>query len=243
MITVFIRTIIMYIFLIAAIRLTGKRQIGELQVSELVVTFMLSELAVSPITDSGESILYAVIPIITLLSIEVIFSFLQTKSPAFRKILVGKPVMIIAHGELSLYNLKKNRLDIEELLGELRINGIFDISDVEYALLEENGKLSVLTKASATPITPDVLELTVHEQGFSHVLIADGEFIPHALSAVDLTEDKVLKFLKKQHLNISDVFLLTLNDIGGVTVFRSDGNGNELLRCSRYVFNKGDRAQ
>ena len=177
MATVLIRTASIYLILIMAMRLTGKRQIGELQIAELVVTFMLSELAVYPITDKNASLAHAVLPIILLLSLEVIFSFIQTKSRTARKLFSGGPTVIISQGRLCIEELAKNRLDLEELLGELRLKDIFDISEVEYAILEENGKLSVFLKAPKRPATVEELGVIPIDAGISHPIIIDGKII------------------------------------------------------------------
>ena len=218
MLTTFIRTLIMYFSLIVAVRLTGKRQIGELQVSELVVTFMLSELAVLPITDKSLPLSFAVIPIVLLLSLEVIISFIQTKSIAFRKFFSGGPTVLIEKGKLKAEELAKNRIDLEELLGELRQKGAFNISDVEYAFLEENGKLSVLPKAESAPLTPAQLAFPVVEAGCSHAVIVDGKINDTALSSANMTAKHAEKLLSSEKLTVADVFLMTADDAGNVFI-------------------------
>jgi len=231
MITVFFRTLIIYLITIIAMRLTGKRQIGELQVTELVVTFILSELAVYPITDNNVPLLHVVIPIISLLSLEVIFTFIQTKSPRFRKLFNGKPTVIISHGKLCPGELANNRVDISELLGELRLKGVFNVNDVEYAVLEENGKLSVLTKASESALTPSQLGFTVKEHGLSHPIVVDGILVPHSLELVNKSHIWFENFLSDHSFTIKNIFLMTLDDCGEADVFvRADGSKNDLVR-------------
>ena len=222
MITLFIRTLIIYLVLVAAIRLTGKRQIGELQISELVVTFMLSELAVFPITDKNIPMLHSVIPIVLLLSLEIVFSFVQTKSRVFRNIFSGKPTVIVRRGKLLPEALAGNRLDIEELMGELRLKGVFDISDVEYALLEENGKLSVLPKADSSAITPASLGFKVTERGIAHQVISDGCVSDEELSAASKDRSWLTRILEGAGTVESDVFLMTVNDAGDISIYISD---------------------
>ena len=231
MITVFFRTLIIYLTTIIAMRLTGKRQIGEMQVTELVVTFMLSELAVYPITDKNVPLMHAVIPIISLLSLEVIFTFIQTKSPRFRKLFNGKPTVIISHGKICPGELANNRVDISELLGELRLNGVFNINDVEYAILEENGKLSVLTKASESAITPSQLGFVVKEHGLSHPIVVDGVLVPNSLDLMNKSHVWFENFLSEHSFNINNIFLMTLDDCGEADVFvREDGDKSNLVR-------------
>lgn len=236
MITVFFRTIIIYLITITAIRLTGKRQIGELQITELVVTFMLSELAVYPITDKNVPLIHAIVPIISLLSIEVIFTFIQTKSPKFRKLFNGKPTVIISHGKICPGELANNRVDISELLGELRLKGVFNINDVEYAILEENGKLSVLTKSSESAITPSQLGIPVTEHGISHPIVVDGVFIPGSLRFANKSDAWFENFLTEHTLKQQNIFLMTIDDSGEIDVFVCAKNDRkDLVRREHFL--------
>ncbi len=241
MATVLIRTALIYLILIMAMRLTGKRQIGELQIAELVVTFMLSELAVYPITDKNASLAHAVLPIILLLSLEVIFSFIQTKSRTARKLFSGGPTVIISQGRLCIEELAKNRLDLEELLGELRLKDVFDISEVEYAILEENGKLSVLRKATDSPFTPDQLGIKVSEKGCAHAVVVDGEINRPALVSASKSETWLTDFLNRESADLQSVFLMTVNDAGEVTLFITDpADKHRLLRQIHRKPEEGD---
>ena len=231
MFTIFFRTIIIYLTTITVMRLSGKRQIGELQITELVVTFMLSELAVYPITDKNVPLIHAIVPIISLLSLEVIFTFIQTKSPKFRKLFNGKPTVIISHGKLCPGELANNRVDISELLGELRLKGVFNINDVEYAILEENGKLSVLTKSSESALTPSQLGFSVDEHGLSHPIIADGVLIPGSLELINKSNTWFENFLTEHTLEQQNIFLMTVDDCGEIDIFvRAGNNKNDLIR-------------
>lgn len=229
MVTCLVRTVIMYILLVVAVRLTGKRQIGELQVSELVITYMLSELAVFPITDKNVPLLHSAIPIVLLLSLEVVFSFLQTKSNRFRRLFSGGAVAVISKGRLDCGQLTKNRIDLEELLGELRLKGVFDVADVEYAFLEENGKLSVLRKSSSSPLTPESLELESSENGSSHIIIADGKIRPAGLTESGLDARRFAAYLKKRGLKESEIFLMTADDAGNFTFILKNGCADGML--------------
>lgn len=219
MITVFLRTFIIYIILIAAMRLTGKRQIGELQISELAITFMLSELAVIPICDKDAPLSHALVPIILLISLEVIFSFLQTKSHAFKKMFSGSPALIISHGKLRGEELAKNRLDIEELLGELRQKGAFDIADVEYAYLEENGKISVLMKSESSPMTPSELGIKTNERGSAHPIVIDGKTDSSAMQLAGKNMKWLKDFLSRKDIELDSIFLMTVDDAGRINLY------------------------
>ncbi len=242
MVTMFLRTVISYIILIIAMRLTGKRQIGELQITELVVTFMLSDLAVTPINNKDYPLVGSILPITVLLCLEVIFSFIQTKSPLLRKIFCGGPTILIFKGNLRAEELAKCRIDMEEFLGELRQKDIFDISDVEYAILEENGKLSVLPKASISPITPCDLNITVTERGTAHPIIIDGKINYTALSLASRTESWVNSVLKKEKLALDDIFLFSINDVGDAAIYIFSNRKTKKVKKTLYIsFSEGKK--
>lgn len=220
MVSIFFRTILIYVFLLFAMRIMGKRQIGELQISELIVTFMLSELAVNPIANPSMPLLHAVVPILLLLSIEVILSYWMTKSNRMKRILSGKPAIVICRGEMDQKVMAENRLEVDELLAELRQNGIGDPGDVEYAILEENGKVSVFPKAGRGPVTYQELRDGVREFGIAHPVVIDGEMIPEQMELAGKDEKWVRQILAERRVRLGEVFLLTVNDHGGVYFVR-----------------------
>lgn len=213
MLNILLRTVIIYVLLIIAMRIGGKRQIGELQLSELVSALLLSEIASMPIGHEEIPLTFAVIPIVTVICIEIIAAYAVTKSKRLRNLFDGKPSVIIEKGELNMSELGKLRLGIEELITEARLKGISDISDLEYAILEDNGKLSVFEKA----------ENGQPEKGIAHVLISDGEFNEHGLRTVGLSQPDLLARLKKKKLSEKDVFLYTLDDAGKEYVITKKG--------------------
>ena len=198
MANVLLRTIIIYFVFIIAIRLLGKRQVGELEISELIVTFMLSELATVPIQDPSIPLSYAFIPLVILIAFEVISSFLVTKSKIFKKMIIGNPSYVIKKGELNQKELERLRMSLPELLGELRLKNVGDISNVEYAILEENGKLSVFEKDAPSSV--------------GHALIIDGDINESNLKIAGKDKKWVLRCLKKHKLTLQEVFLLTCDD-------------------------------
>lgn len=209
MATVFIRTIIIYLVFLLTFRIMGKRQVGELQISELVITFMLSELAVNPIQDMSIPILYAIIPLIVLISFEVVLSFLITKSPRVKKLLVGNPSFIIKKGRLDQRELSKLRMGLSELIAELRLKDVKDIADVDYAILEENGKLSVFQKPSANQN---------NSGGIGHAIIIDGCINESNLKQINKTNEWLRKYLKKKGLMLKSIFLMTCDDSGTTNI-------------------------
>ena len=146
---IFIRTITLYIFVIIAMRIMGKRQIGEMQPSELVVTIMISELAAMPAQMTGIPIINSIIPILTLVIVEIFISFFALKSPKMRRIISGKPSVVIVNGVINWKEMEKLRLNIDDLLEELRLANCPKIADVKRAIVENNGKLSVEQKGGA----------------------------------------------------------------------------------------------
>ncbi len=204
MLNIFLRTVIIYIILITAMRIGGKRQIGELQLSELVSALLLSELAAMPIGHEEIPITFAVIPIITVICIEIIAAFAVTKSKALRKIFDGKPSVLIEKGKLNLAEMEKIRLSAEELIVEARIAGISDISQLSYAILEDNGKLSVFKKAA----------VGTTEHGISHVIISDGIINENGLKHLSIDKKSLLDGLKANKIALSSVFLYTVDDAG-----------------------------
>ena len=214
MVTVYFRTLFMYLFLILALRLMGKRQVGELQVSELIVTFMLSELAVNPISNRDLPILYAVVPVLLLLSLEVIVSFLMLKSNRMKRLLYGRPAVVIRYGKIQFPVLRKHRVELDELLSELRQKGIAHIEDVAYAILEENGKLSVFPRTELQPVTPKDAHISVPETGIAHAIVIDGTVLPQNLTLCGKDERWLARWLAKNKTAVDELFLLTLDDGG-----------------------------
>jgi len=221
--SVFCRTIIIYVFLLLILRLMGKRQVGELQISELIVTFMLSELAVNPISDPDVPLMWAVIPILQLLSIEVILSYLATKSNRFKKILSGSPAVLIRRGKLVQKALADNRLEIDELLSELRQNGFSSPGEVEYAILEGNGKISMFPKVEEGAITMRILRNGASEKGIAHAVVVDGQIIHEALAEAEKDEKWLRQKLAERRGDVEKIFLMTVDDDGEIYMVEREG--------------------
>ncbi len=207
MATVLIRTAIIYVLFTFAIRLMGKRQVGEMQLSELITTFMLSELAINPIQDISIPIAYSIIPLIFLFSMEVITSFVVTKSSWFRRIFMGGPSIIIKKGVLNQKELSRLRISISELLSELRLKDVGSIDEVDCAILEQNGKLSVFLKKDKAI-----------DGGVAHELIIDGALNFSAIHSCGKEENWVFSQLKKRNLDLKNVFLMTVDDENKINI-------------------------
>lgn len=219
MITAFFRTIILYFVLMAGLRLMGKRQIGELEPSELVLTLIISDLAAVPMQDFGIPLVYGVLPIVTLLCLSMILSFFNLKSVRFRSLLCGQPAMIIREGRLVQRAMAKNRFTVDELYEQLRGQGITDLASVKYAILETSGKVSVLPYTKDSPMTPKVMGAEVSDDVTLPVLlINDGHVMSENLRQSGYNETWLTKQLQERRLaSPREVFLLTVDETGSVT--------------------------
>lgn len=219
MLVAFVRTIILYILVVAALRLMGKRQIGQLQPSELVVTMMISELASIPLENIGTPLVSGVIPILTLIIAEATFSFLTLKSKRVRKIISGSPTVLISKGHVLEKEMERLRFNIDDLMEELRANGYSNLMDVEYAIIETTGMLSIIPKSNKRPVTPSDLDMTTEYEGLPFLLIADGIINQMALKSAGLTVDWLHEKLKEFDITkISDVFIASLDTSGNLFV-------------------------
>lgn len=216
MITAFARTVILYFFIMIGMRLMGKRQIGELEPSELVLTMMLSDLATVPMQDFGMPLLCGIIPILTLLAFSLLISQLSLYNLRFRDLVCGTPVVLIRHGILQQEAMRKNRYTLDELLEELRGQGFSNISDVKYAILENSGQLSILPWPQQQPPTSTQLKLIFQDTvTLPVILINDGHLLKKNLHACGKDSVWLQDILKKEHLTSSEeVFLLTLDERG-----------------------------
>ena len=205
---IFIRTILIYMILLAVMRLSGKRQIGEIQTSELVTTFLLSDIASYPLTDPAIPLLNAIIPIFTIIPLEIIFSFLSTKSAKLKKILDGNPSFIVVHGKIQKKEMARARLSMEDLLCEMRLKNIASVSDVDYAILEQNGQISVFQKK---------------DEPLSHVIVIDGILNQTILKKIGKNKHWIHQIMKEKNVSdLRNIFLLSVTDGGSVTLIRQD---------------------
>lgn len=223
MVIAFLRTIILYAFIIIGIRLMGKRQVGELEPSELVLALLIADLAAVPMQDFGIPLLTGLIPILTLLCLTMALSVLTMKSVKFRALLCGRPSIIVENGKLRQGEMRRNRFTLDELMEELRMNGVTDLSTVKYAILETNGQLSVLPFAAQKPPTAQDLDLHLPEPGLPVVMINDGRVITRNLHSRGLDEVWLDKQLQQHHVKrAQDVFLLTVDETNQVCIIEKE---------------------
>lgn len=219
--TVLIRTIILYAVVIGAMRLMGKKQIGQLEPFELAITIMISELAALPMQDTRIPLLHGIIPIITLLTLQTILAILQLKSETFRKIINGSPSILIENGKIDIQELKYQRFNINDLMEELRLQGYYNISDVEYAILETSGQLSIIPKTELTPATKQDLHLltkvnvNITQDKLPVTLILDGKVNFENLKLIKKDVSWLKKNLKRNDIEeFKDVFIALLDSHG-----------------------------
>ena len=217
-----IRTVILYFLAIASIRVMGKRQIGELQPSELVITLLISQIISIPIQDTDIPLVNTLIPIFLLVGFEILTSILNMKSIKFRTFMQGNPQIIINDGVLNQKMLKELRFTIDDLLEALRQKDVFDISQVQYAIVETNGQMSVLLKADYDTVTRKDLKLKTQPQGYKCPVVVDGKIVTDEFAICNMTANKIEKIAKKEKLKIKDIMLMTVDAAGNHTIIRKD---------------------
>jgi uncharacterized membrane protein YcaP (DUF421 family) len=222
MIVVFIRTLLVYLMVTAAMRLMGKRQIGQLEVSELITTLLLSEIATLPIENPDIPLLYALIPCVTLLTLEVCTAFLLSRRPRLRHKLEARPSMLIRDGQVDQGELAQNRMSVEELFAGLRQQGIADPGEVYYAIMEKNGQLSVIPKAAYRPVEAGEVKGTVKESGIAHLLVCDGKINQYNLGLLGHDERWLKKQLDRRGLRAEDLLYFLCDDAGGMSWMRKE---------------------
>jgi uncharacterized membrane protein YcaP (DUF421 family) len=214
---VFVRTLILFIIVVIVMRVMGKRQIGELQPFELVVAIMISELAAVPMQNTGIPLINGIIPILTLLVAQISMSFISLKSTRARAIICGKPAILIENGKIVEEHLREELYTLNDLLEQLRSKDISNIADVEFAILETNGQLSVIPKSQKRPLTPEDLKIQTNYEGLPLDLIIDGSVIYKNLIKANLDEawlrDQLSNFGIK---NIRDILFSSLDPLGNL---------------------------
>lgn len=215
-----IRSVILYILLIAAIRLMGKRQIGELEPSEFVIAMLLADLASVPMQDLGIPLLAGVIPILTVLAIEILLSVLSYYSIGIRKLLCGTPVLLMINGKIIQENMKKTRVTSDELMEQLRENGIINLATVKYAILETNGQINAFTYDRQEPVSKSDLNIPADDTSLPITLISNGKILYEKLRESPYTEKKLLRIIQEQGLKQQDIFLLTSDQCGTLYIAR-----------------------
>ena len=220
MIIVAVRTVILYLVVLFAVRMMGKQELSKMSAFQLVIVFMIAELAAIPIDSTSASLINGVMAIITLMLLQILISFLSIKFEGFKKFVTGKPSILVEKGKLNIKELKKLRITSTDLVEQLRLANCPSLSNVQYAIMESNGQLTVIPKADSKPLTPKDMQLSVTEDVLPMIIISDGVLYKKNLYMAGLNED-ILKsrLMKKNILSYDSVFLAFYDESKNIHVF------------------------
>ena len=224
MILSYMRTIFLYLILIAVVRIMGKRQIGEMEASEFVVTMLVANLAAIPMQDGGIPLYSGLVPILTVLGVELVLSALSMKNLRLRKLLCGKPVILIENGNILQHNLKKTRITLDELIGHLREKDVLDPQSVQYAILETNGNLSVFPYPKEKPATAKDAGIQVKKQSMPITLVSDGAVMEMNLQKAKKDLSWLEKILADRQATLAETWLLTVDGEDRIVFYRKEGS-------------------
>ena len=224
MLTAVVRTVILYLVIVIGIRLMGKRQIGQVEPSEFVLSLLIADLAAVPMQDFGIPIIMGVIPIVTLLCLSTILSVLTVKSIRIRALLCSRPSIVVQEGRIQSREMVKNRFTVDELMEELRVVGVTDLETVKYAVLETTGRISVILRKEEQPPTAADLGVSVEENGLPVIVISDGRILTENLKVRNLSDQWLGQQLSGRKIeDISQVFLMTVDEAGKVYLSLKEG--------------------
>ena len=204
---IFIRAVLLYLACLLVMRIMGKRQIGQLQPFEFVISFLVAQLAASPMGDSGIPLIYGLVPLFAILVMHQLISCLMMRSSRFRAFVCGKPAMLIQKGQVQETEMQKQMLNMEDLISQLRAEGFVRLQDIESAILEPNGQLSILPIATAQPATPSDLNVQVSPVSMPISLVIDGKIYHENLKMIGRDALWLEKQLKSQQLSAEDTLL------------------------------------
>ncbi len=207
----YVRTVILYLILIAVIRMMGKRQVGQMEPSEFVVTMLVANLASIPMQDGGIPLHSGLVPILTVLGLELVLSSVSLYSIRFRRLLCGKPVILIENGRILRQSLRKTRITLDELTGQLREKDVLDIRTVQYAILETNGNLSVFPFSKERPASAREAGIRAREQFLPVTIVTDGKIYPDNLRTAGKDRSWIDQILRQHNTTLKDTFLLTVD--------------------------------
>ena len=222
MILSYIRTVVLYLVLIAVIRLMGKRQIGQMEASEFVVTMLVANLAAIPMQDAAIPLYSGAVPIVTVLGLELVLSALSLRSVRLRRILCGKPVILIENGNILQKNLRATRVTLDELTGHLREKDVLDLRSVQYAILETNGNLSVFPYPKEKPASAKAAGVPTRPQHLPITIVSDGKVLQENLMKAKKDMHWVQKILQEKRATLSETWLLTVDGADRVVFYRKE---------------------
>lgn len=222
MLVTMIRAVILYFFIILCMRFMGKRQLGELQPAELVITILLSEIVSIPMQDNGVPLGNSIVAVTLLVALEVINSAVCLKSVKLRSLIEGNSLVVIRDGKIDRQQLKKLRFSVNDLLDQLRQKNVFDINDVRYAIIETNGQLSVMLKPEKETVTAEMIDVTHDSKALLCMVINDGKIIKNTFSECNMDEEKLRCILRKKKVELDEVFFMLADKLGNYTIVKKE---------------------
>lgn len=216
------RAFILYILIIICMRVMGKRQLGELQPTELVITILLSEIAAIPMQDNALPLGNSIVAVLLLVALEVFNSVVVLKVPGMRSLLQGNSLVIIRDGVIDQKQMKRLRFTMDDLFDQLRQKDVFDISDVRYAIVETNGQLSVMLKPEKENVTAEMADLPNETKGLLCMVINDGKFLKRSFKESDMDEEKIYSILEKEKTELAEVLFMVADKEGNYTIVKRD---------------------
>jgi hypothetical protein len=221
---IFVRTVILYFAILISMRIMGKRQLGEMEISEFIVAALIADLAATPLQDIGIPLLNGLVPIIIMFCFEIIIAGLNMRSIKLRKLTYGRPEIIIRNGRIIREAMQKNRFTLDELMQELRAQGLTDTAQVEYAILETNGQLSIILKSGDQPATASQMGVVGDDVSYAHIIINEGRILDNNLELLGRDRRWLSNELKRQNFRSADeVYILTLSESGRVFCQAKEG--------------------
>ena len=221
---IFVRTVILYFAILISMRIMGKRQLGEMEISEFIVAALIADLAATPLQDIGIPLLNGLVPIIIMFYLEIIIAGLNMRSVKLRKLTYGRPEIIIRNGRIIREAMQKNRFTLDELMQELRAQGLTDTAQVEYAVLETNGQLSIILKSGDQPVTASQMGVVGDDVSYAHIIINEGRILDNNLELLGRDRRWLSNELKRQNFRSADeVYILTLSESGRVFCQAKEG--------------------
>ncbi len=219
-----IRTIILYIVVILAIRIMGKRQLSDMQTSELVITMIIADIASIPMQNTSQPLLSGIVPVLILVCAEIFLSVIMMKIPFVRNIICGKPEIIINNGRLDQNMMRHLRLTTEDLSVLLRQQGVFSVDDVQYCIIETTGQISVLLKPEKRTPSMEDMRLPARDTGIEAVIISDGELLKGSMKLCDIDEKWITSTLQEENLSREEVMMMTANKLKEYSIIRKCEN-------------------
>lgn len=217
------RTVILYILVLLTFRILGKRQVGELQPADLVITLLLSEILVIPMQDTQIPLINTFIPVLVLIGLEILISVISIKSIKFRNLLQGNSLIVIRNGILDQKQLKRLRFTVDDLMEALRKKDVFDIAEVQYAIVETDGTLSILLKPPYRTPQAQALHAQEEDNGIPCVVISDGRVIQSDFKECGMSPKKLQNLLTSKKIEVKNIMLMTVDKSGNTNIIKKDG--------------------